>query len=355
MVARIPVAVLGATGVVGQRFVARLADHPRLALAELAASDANVGKRYDEACAWRLEAHSGATSHAGFGAMLLRAARPEAVRSPIVFSALDSAAAADLEPYFARAGRWVFSNASAFRMEPDVPLVIPEINPEHLGLVDTQRAARGWKGAIVCNTNCTAAVLAMSLAPLERAFGVREVLATSFQAVSGAGYPGVSALDVLGNVIPFVRDEEEKLGQETRKLLGRLEGGAVIEADLRVSAACHRVAVVDGHTLAVSVRLQGDPSPEAVREVLASWRGEPQSLGLPSAPPSPIVVHDAPDRPQVRRDVDRDRGMSVQVGRVRRCEVLGIKYVALGHNAERGAAGASILNAELAIARGLLE
>ena len=379
--ARIPVSVLGATGVVGQRFVARLARHPWFRLEHLAASERSVGRAYAEACTWQLpddaglpppsgrvpgtggagasgasagEAGVASDGLAGFGARTLVAATPKAAFAPVVFSALDSGPARDIEPAFAAAGAVVFSNASAFRMDPAVPLLIPEVNPEHLSLLEGQRVQSGGRGGIVCNPNCTATVLALALAPLHAAFGVETVLMTSMQAVSGAGWPGVASLDILGNVIPFIRDEEEKLAEETARMLGTLAGGRVVPAPMTVSAACHRVPVLDGHTESVSVRLRGDPSPEAVAEALSAFRGEPQRLALPSAPGQPLRVHVAPDRPQVRRDVGAGGGMVVHVGRVRRCPVLGIKFVVMGHNAERGAAGGSLLNAELAHARGLL-
>jgi aspartate-semialdehyde dehydrogenase len=282
------------------------------------------------------------------------AADPDEVGSPVVFSALDAGPARELEPAFAAAGARVFSNAAAFRMEPDVPLLVPEVNPDHLGLVDVQRRRRGWTGAILCNPNCTTTVLVMALAPLHAAFGVEAATMTSLQAASGAGWPGVPSLDLMGNVLPYIRGEEEKVVLETRKLLGRLEGDQVHDATSMVSAMCHRVAVLDGHTEAVALRLTGDPEPQAVREVLQTWRPEPQQRGLPSAPPQPLVLHSAEDRPQPRLDAESAGGMVVHVGRVRRCEVLGIKLVLLGNNVERGAAGGSVLNAELAHARGLL-
>lgn len=349
---RLPVSVLGATGVVGQRFVRRLANHPWFEIRHLAASDRSAGKRYAEACDWRL----GGEPYAGFGDRELVASTPEAAPAGIVFSALDSEPARTLEPRFAAAGAWVFSNASAYRMAPDVPLVVPEVNAAHLALVPRQRRARGLSGAIVCNPNCTATVLVMALGPLHAAFGVEAVLMTSMQAVSGAGYPGVPALDILGNVVPYIRGEEEKVEEETRKMLGLLEGEEVRPAAANVSALCHRVPVVDGHTEAVSVRLAGRPALGLVREVLGSVRALPQELGLPSAPPRPLVVHDRPERPQPRLDLadsgDPAAGMTVHLGRLRECPVLGVKFTLLGHNAERGAAGASILNAELAVATG---
>jgi aspartate-semialdehyde dehydrogenase len=270
---RIPVAVLGATGVVGQRFVARLAAHPWFELVQIAASERSVGKLFRDACAWRV---SGVEAYAGLGAREIVACEPSQVRAPLVFSALDSAAAAELEPQFARAGALVFSNAGAFRMAEDVPLLVPEVNPGHLELLPVQRERRGWSGAIVCNPNCTTAVLVSALAPLHHRFGVEAVFMASLQAVSGAGYPGVPSLDALGNVVPFIRGEEPKVEEETRKLLGRFERGAISPADCAVSAHCHRVAVVDGHSEAISVRLRGAPSVEAVRRALVEWRAEPQ-------------------------------------------------------------------------------
>ena len=351
MTAKIQVSVLGATGVVGQRFVARLAAHPWFEIAHLAASERSAGKRYGDACTWRVP---GCDAYAGLADRKLVACTAGEASAPVVFSALDTAVARELEPEFARAGALVFSNASAFRMEADVPLVVAEVNGEHLGLLATQRTRRGWRGAIVCNPNCTATVLVMALAPLHAAFGLERVLVTSMQAVSGAGYPGVASLDALGNVIPFIRSEEEKVAEETRKMLGRLDGERVADAPCVVSAACNRVAVLDGHSESVSLELRGRPSLAAVREVLATWRSRPQELALPSAPTHPLRVHDAEDRPQPRLDVDRDHGMSVHVGRIRECAVLGVKLQVLGNNVERGAAGCSVLNAELAHAMGML-
>ncbi|MGE5233460.1 MAG: aspartate-semialdehyde dehydrogenase [Acidobacteriota bacterium] len=349
MTSRIPVTVLGATGVVGQRFVRRLAGHPWFEIRHLAASERSAGKTYREACAWRLPG----SPYAGQGDVVLRGADPADAPAPIVFSALDAAAARQLEPRHAAAGAWVFSNAAAFRMEPDVPLLVPEVNAEHLDLVAEQRRRRGWSGAIVCNPNCTATVLVTALAPLENVFGIEAVTMTSMQAVSGAGYPGVPALDILGNVIPFIRGEEEKVEEEAAKLLGAWRGTAVEPARFAISAACHRVAVEDGHTESVAVRLRGAPSLAQVRSALADWRPA-ATRELPSAPPWPLRIHDADDRPQPRRDVEADGGLTVHVGRLRPCPVLGVKFTLLGHNAERGAAGASVLNAELAFARGLL-
>ena len=348
---RIPVTILGATGVVGQRFVRRLKNHPRFQIQHLAASDRSTGRTYGEACAWRLdgEPYQGLQSHK------LEAADPDAAMSPVVFSALDSGPALVIEPLFARRGAFVFSNASAFRMAADVPLLVPEANAGHLALVKTQQKNRNFKGAIVCNPNCTATVLVMGLAPLHQAFGIERVFMTSMQAVSGAGYPGVPSLDILGNVIPFIRSEEEKVEEEAPKMLGSFSGDAIEAASFAISAMCHRVPVLDGHSEAVSVALKGNPSPEQVAEILRAWRGDPRVAQLHSAPPVPIRVHLSEDRPQVRLDVEKDDGMSVHIGRIRPCNLLGVKFALLGHNTERGAAGASVLNAELAHALGYLE
>ncbi|MEI6592052.1 MAG: aspartate-semialdehyde dehydrogenase [Holophagaceae bacterium] len=350
MTTKIPVTVLGATGVVGQRFVRRLANHPLFRVEHLAASERSAGKRYRDACAWRLDGEP----YGGLGDQIMADGTPEFALSPVVFSALDTAPALELEPQFAKAGALVFSNAGAFRMSPEVPLLVPEVNADHLGLLKIQRHHHGWTGGIVTNANCTATVLVMALAPLHEAFGIEAVMMTSMQAISGAGYPGVPSLDIMGNVIPFIRNEEPKVEEETPKMLGRWTGDSVEHAAMVVSALCHRVPVIEGHTEAVSVKLKGNPSLEAVRDAWLNWRPEPQRLGLFSAPAVPVHVHTLEDRPQVRRDVEVDGGMSVHVGRLRVCPILGIKFALLGHNTERGAAGGSILNAELAHAKGYL-
>lgn len=347
---KIPVTVLGATGVVGQRFVRRLARHPLFRVHRLAASERSAGRRYREACAWRLPGEP----WAGLGDLEVVEATVAGALAPVVFSALDAATAQEVEPAFARAGAALFSNAAAFRMAANVPLLVPEANPEALALLALQRRERGWTGAIVCNPNCTAAILATVLAPLHRQFGVEAALVTTMQAASGAGLPGVPSLDLLGNVLPHIRGEEEKIVEEIGKLLGRVDAAreTLLPAGFPLSAACHRVPVVDGHTEALALRLAGDPPLEAVRAALERFTGEPQRLGLPSAPARPILVHDAPDRPQPRLDVETDGGMTVHVGRLRSCAVLGVKMTILGNNVERGAAGASVLNAELALATG---
>lgn len=341
---RIDVGVLGATGMVGQQFVRQLAGHPWFNLAWLGASERSAGKSYADAAAWRLAVPMPRE---------IEQSRVEACtpgHGPrLVFSALDAAAALDIEIAFARAGHIVVSNARSWRMDPLVPLLIPEINADHLSLLAAQRRERGWKGAIVTNPNCSTVVLAMALAPL-RAFGLDAVLVTTMQAVSGAGYPGVPSLDIIGNVVPGIPGEEEKIESETRKILG----AADVSHDVVVSAHTHRVPVIDGHTEAISVRLDQRPPVEAVIDAFRSFRGQPQELKLPTAPASPLLYLDAPHRPQPRLDAERDRGMAVTIGRARLCPVLGLKFVALGHNTVRGAAGAAVLNAELMMARGLL-
>lgn len=347
---RIPVTVLGATGVVGQRFVAHLAEHPWFRIEHLCASARSAGQRYADACTWHLDS----PAYAGLGDATVEPCDPDAACSPLVFSALDAAPAREIEPRYARAGAHVFSNASAFRAEPDVPLLVPEVNPEHLALLPRQRRERGWSGSILTNPNCTTTVLVMALAPLQRAFGIEALSVVSQQAISGAGYPGVASLDILGNVVPFIGGEEDKVLTETRTLLGDIDGETVREAELAVAATCTRVPVIDGHSEAVSVRLRGDVSPDEARAAFEEWTPLPEQLGLPSAPPVALRVHDERDRPQVRRDVARDGGMSVHVGRIRRDAVLGLSFFLVGHNTERGAAGGSLLNAELALMQGVL-
>jgi aspartate-semialdehyde dehydrogenase len=348
--ARIPVAVLGATGVVGQRFVRRLAHHPSFELRYLAASERNVGKRYADACDWRLEGEP----YAGLGDMIIVASDPTQASARVVFSALDSAPALNIELLFAAKGSIVFSNASSYRMDEDVPLLVPELNASHLDLIEVQRKRRGWKGAIICNPNCTTTVLVGALGPLHRAFGAEAVMATSMQALSGAGYPGVASLDAMANVIPLIRGEEEKVEQEARKILGTFDGNRVVGATFAVSASCNRVPVVEGHMVVASLRLGGDPSAVEVKRALDDFVPDTQGFSLHSAPTRFVALRQEADRPQPRRDVEDDQGMRMQVGRVRHCNILGVKLVVLGHNTERGAAGGSVLNAELALAKGYL-
>jgi aspartate-semialdehyde dehydrogenase len=342
----IDVGILGATGVVGQQFVARLARHPWFRPIWLAASDRSEGKAYGAVAPWRL------------AVPVPDALAPKTVeacvpgRGPrVVFSALDASVAGDIEQAFAAAGHLVVSNARNYRMDPLVPLLIPEINADHLALVPEQQRDKGWKGAIVTNPNCSTVVLAMALAPL-CAFDLRTVFVSTMQAVSGAGYPGVPSLDILGNVVPFIGGEEEKIESETLKILGR-DGGRTPHTAV-ISAHTNRVPVVDGHLMTISADLAARPPIDAIVDALERFRGRPQELGLPSAPQPPIVVSRESNRPQPRLDADRGDGMAVTVGRVRACRATHVKLVALGHNTVRGAAGAAILNAELMAADGLV-
>jgi len=345
---RIEVGLLGATGAVGQHFVRLLAEHPWFRLTWLGASERSAGRRYGD-LPWRLAAPL-PEEIARLAVETLRAGSgPE-----LVFSALDAGVAGECEAEFAARGHWVVSNARNHRMEECVPLVIPEVNAEHLGLVERQREEKGWRGGLVTNPNCATVGLAMALGAL-RGFGPRRVVVTTFQALSGAGYPGVASLDAAANVIPYIPGEEEKLETETQKILGTIEGGGVRAHGVTISAQTTRVPVLDGHTEAVSVELEGAATREELLEAFAGFAGEPQALALPSAPRHPIVVHERADRPQPRLDVESHGGMAVHVGRVRPCPVLGWKFVLLSHNMVRGAAGAALLNAELLVARGLVE
>jgi aspartate-semialdehyde dehydrogenase len=347
---RLPVAVLGATGAVGQTFVRLLAAHPWFRLAEVAASERSAGKPYAQATAWL----DPSPMPAAAAALPVTACDPAVVAAPIVFSALDSGVAGDVELAFARAGRLVLSNAKNHRMAPDVPLVVPDVNADHQHLLAHQRAVRGWTGALVTNSNCAAAVIAMALKPLHDAFGLRQLFVTTLQAVSGAGYPGVPSLDILGNVIPWIADEEPKIEAELPKLLGTLGSTGIEGAGVAVSAQVTRVPVEHGHTACLAAAFTGRPTAEEALEVLAAWRGAAGVRDLPSAPASPLVLAAATDRPQPRRDVMAGGGMSVVVGRVRPDPVLDLRLVAMGHNVVVGAAGASVLNAEWLLANGVV-
>ncbi|MBY0494984.1 MAG: aspartate-semialdehyde dehydrogenase [Cyanobacteria bacterium] len=343
----IEVGVLGATGVVGQQFVSRLARHPWFRCTWLAASERSVGKPYKSVAPWKLTT----PIPGGSAGRIVEACVPG--KGPkVVFSGLDASVAGEIEGAFAKAGHIVVSNARNFRMDPLVPLLIPEINADHLKLLGEQRRSKGWSGAIVTNPNCSTIVLAMALAPL-RQFNIRGVVVSTMQAVSGAGYPGVPSLDILGNVVPFISGEEEKMESETLKILGT-DGGRVPYSAV-VSAHTNRVPVFDGHTMTVSVAFENKPSIEAIKEAMRTFAGKPQELWLPSAPQPPIVVNEEENRPQPRLDVNLGDGMAITVGRVRECRVMHAKFVALGHNTVRGAAGAAILNAELMHAEGTLQ
>jgi aspartate-semialdehyde dehydrogenase len=348
---RYRVAILGATGAVGQAFVRLLAGHPWFEIAALAASERSAGKPYAEAVRW---IGDGAIPERVAGMPVL-SCDPAAVDAELVFSALDAAAASDVEPAFARAGRIVLSNAKSYRMDPDVPLLIPEVNPHHLEVLAAQRERRGWTGAIVTNANCASIPAALVLSPLHRKFGVRRLFMSTMQAVSGAGYPGVPSLDILGNVIPYIRDEEPKIEIEVNKMLGHVSHGSIRPAPFAVSAHANRVPVEHGHTVCMSVEFEQSAGPDEVAVELRNWRGAEEARGLPTAPERPIVLRHEPDRPQPRRDAMEGNGMAVVVGRVRRDPIFHVRLVAMAHNIIRGAAGASVLNAELMAARGLLD
>jgi len=347
---KIPVAILGATGAVGQRFVQLLADHPWFEIVALAASDRSVGRRYTDACHWVIPGDSPSS----VSEMIVSPLEPT-LPARLVFSALPADVARKVEPLFAQTGYVVCSNASAFRYEPDVPLVIPEVNADHLALVEQQRAERGWPSFIVTSPNCTTTGIAIPLKPLDDAFGLRLVFAATMQAVSGAGYPGVVSLDIVDNVLPYIGGEEEKIERETRLLLGRVVDGRRVEADVVVSAQANRVPVVDGHTICLSLGFENHPTVEEAIAALADFRGPPPVPELPGAPEHPIVVRREPDRPQPRQDRNAEGGMAVTVGRVRSCPLLDLRMVVVVHNTLRGAASGSILNAELLVTSGKVE
>lgn len=345
---RINVGILGATGMVGQEFVARLSSHPWFKVAWLGASERSQGRRYSVAAEWRLPVEPPVE----IADLIVESTSPEGAPR-VVFSGLDSSVAGEVEREFAETGHIVVSNAKNFRMDDDVPLVVPEVNPDHLDLLTRQTARRGWSGRIVTNPNCSTIVLVMALAPL-RKFGLRSVNVTTLQAVSGAGYPGVSSFDIVGNVIPFIDGEEEKMETETKKIFGRLQAEGVVPHPVTVSAHTTRVGVTDGHTELISVGFDETPLESDVLKAFKEFTGRPQEEGLPGAPFHAVEYLDKKNRPQPRLDVDRGKGMTVSVGRLRRCSVLDYKFVALGHNTVRGAAGAAILNAELMMIDGIL-
>jgi len=343
MAETIKVGVLGATGAVGQRFVEALANHPWFEISALAASERSAGKKYKDAANWRLESQ-----------MPEEAANLEVVPidtklvdADIVFSALPADLAKKVESDFAKAGCLVASNASAFRNDSDVPLMIPEVNPEHLGLIDIQRDKRGWDGCIVTNPNCTTIMFTVTLKPL-MSFGIENLTVASMQAISGAGYNGIPSMSILENVVPYIGGEEEKVESEPNKLLGEFDGSQVIPANINISASCHRVPVMDGHLEALWVDMRDNPSPEQVRQAFLNF--DPGLSDLPSEPDPVIIVRDEPDRPQPRLDRNAGNGMAVSVGRIRE----GIRYIVMGHNTIRGAAGASVLNAELIRKKGYI-
>jgi aspartate-semialdehyde dehydrogenase len=333
---------------VGQHFVKFLAGHPWFKLTWVGASGRSAGKKYREATAWRL----GGTMPGGVADLTVEECKP-GTAPKLVFSATDASAATEIEQSFAKAGHSVVSNSRNHRMEDDVPLLVPEINPGHLRVLTAQKARRQWSGQIVTNPNCSTIVLTMGLAPL-KPFGIQRVIVTTLQAISGAGYPGVPSMDITANVIPFIGMEEEKMECETQKILGEFSGGSFHPHPMGVSAHCNRVPVIDGHTVTISVDLAADPSEEDLVAAFNGFRSLPQERNLPSAPKQPVIYMQDPDRPQPRRDVERENGMAVFTGRLRKCPVLDYKFIALGHNTVRGAAGAAVLNAELMHSEGLL-
>ena len=349
MQTRIEVGILGATGMVGQHFIKFLQGHPWFELKWLGASDRSAGKKYKDAMTWHLPGGVPAT----VADLTVEECQPgNAPR--LLFSAMDAAGATEIERAFAEAGHVVVSNSKNHRMERDVPLLVPEINPDHLKLVPEQQRARGWKGQIVTNPNCSTIGLVMALGPLKQ-FGITKVIVTTMQAISGAGYPGVASMDILGNVVPFIGGEEEKMEMETQKILGDFAGDHIAPLAAKVSAHCNRVAVVDGHTETVSVEFSSKPSEKDLRHALENFRGVPQERNLPSAPERPVIYMHEANRPQPRKDAERERGMAAFVGRLRPCHVFDYKFVVLSHNTIRGAAGAAVLNAELMHSEGMLD
>ena len=343
------IGILGATGMVGQRFIQLLERHPWFEVAWLAASDKSSGKRYGDAVKWKLDT----ALPAHIAEMPVSPATPDGAPK-IIFAALDSDIAREMEPAFAAAGCAVISNSSAFRMQEDVPLVIPEVNASHLPLLENQSWRKQSGGYIVTNPNCSAIGLVLALKPLEERFGIDSIFVSTMQAVSGAGYPGVASLDILGNVVPYIKSEEEKMQEETLKLLGSLKGSRVASLDAKISAHCNRVPVEDGHTESVSIKLRKKATRE---DILAAWREFTPLAGqdLPTAPAQPIEFVAADDRPQPRLDRMRGNGMASTVGRLRPCTLLDWKFTVLSHNTIRGAAGAALLNAELLVALGKLD
>jgi len=348
-----PIGILGATGMVGQRYIQLLENHPWFEIAWLAASDRSSGKKYGEAAKWRLDT----PLPKRIAEMTVSPAEPTGAPK-VIFASVDAAIAKEMEPAFADAGCAVVSNSSAFRMAPNVPLVIPEVNAEHLKMIEEQPSRKASGGYIVTNPNCSTIGLVMALKPIEERFGIEQIFVTTMQAVSGAGYPGVASMDILDNVVPYIGGEEEKMETETLKLLGKVEGAAVNPLAARMTAHCNRVPVLDGHTECVSIKLGNKQGRPATREqILAAWaKFRPLAgLALPFAPEQPVEWADQPDRPQPRLDRNRGRGMGVTVGRLRPCNLLDWKFVLLSHNTVRGAAGATILNAEMLASLGKLE
>ena len=343
---KISVALLGATGTVGQKFIVLLQNHPWFEITELVASPRSAGKKYKEACSWKQD-----IPIPEYLSDRIVVVSGDELKSRILFSGMDASVAGPLEENYAAMGHIVISNAKNHRMDSDVPIIIPEVNPDHFEITRSQN----YKGAIVTNSNCVVMPMAMVLAPLQEAFGIEWVQLTSMQAVSGAGYPGVPSYDIIGNVIPFIGGEEPKVETESQKILGTIEGDTIKPADFIVSAQCNRVPVIDGHTENLSIKFRKKPTVEEVKRVLREWKAMPQEKKLPSAPSSPIIVFEEDNRPQPARDIWLEGGMATCVGRIRECPIGDIKMVVMCHHTVRGAAGAAILNAEAYVSLGYLD
>ncbi len=346
---KIPVAVLGATGMVGQRFVQLLARHPWFKITALASSERSTGKTYQDACHWLLDGNIPAE----IGKLVVQPVQPS-MAAKIVFSALPASVARNVEPAFAETGYVVCSNASAFRYEEDVPVIIPEINHGHTALLSAQRKKRGWKGTLVTSPNCTTTGIALPLKPLHEAFGINKVFVVTMQAVSGAGYPGISFLDIEDNVIPYIGGEEQKIESETQLLLGKMEGNQRSSANRTISAHANRVSVKEGHTICLSIEFAHKPSRDEIISVLENFKGIEGTPDLPSIPKQILIVRHEEDRPQPRKDRDVNDGMSVTIGRIRTCPILDYRLVTVSHNTLRGAASGSILNAEMLVAKNMI-
>ena len=348
---KVRIGILGATGMVGQTLVSLLEGHPWFEVTALAASDKSVGKKYEEVMENRWSLGGGIPEYAR--GMKLEECKP-GLDCSLVLSGLDSGVALKIEEDFARAGYGVSSNAKSHRMDKDVPLLMPEINPGHLGLIGAQRKRRGWKGFIVTDPNCTTMGMSLALKPLDDRFGVDKVMVTTMQALSGAGYPGVPSIDIVDNIIPYINDEEDKVEEEPLKILGELKGSSIMKAKMRISASCNRVAVKYGHTECISVKLSKKTDIDGLVDAFERFRPL-KGVGLPSAPERPVIVLRQDNRPQPKLDVNLEKGMASVIGRIRRCNILDYKFVLLSHNMVRGAAGAAILNAELLKAKGYLD
>lgn len=340
------VGILGATGTVGQKFIRLLENHPYFEISDIVASGRNKGKKYIDAVSWKQETKI----PENVKNMKLKT-YDEDLEANLFFSGLDASVAGEIETFLADKGSYVISNSKNHRMDKDVPISIPEINEEHFEILKTQK----HDGFIVTNSNCSTMFLALVLAPLHKKFGIKKVFVSTMQAISGAGYPGVPSLDILGNVVPYIGGEEDKLETELRKMLGTYENGSIIDADITVSAHCNRVPVIDGHTETLSIEFDKKPSVDEVKSILKNFKSTPQELKLPSAPDNPIIVHEDDDRPQPRLDAYVNNGMSASVGRIRECSIFDIKMVIMGHNTIRGAAGAAILNAEYLYAKKIIK